>query len=317
MRKLIPVVLLLAVACRDKAPAPNLVTRATTPRLAPEMRLTAHGGQVFDLQNERGNVVLIFFGYTHCPDICPTTLADFAGVKRRLEGRADSVKFVFISVDPARDTPEKAMAYARNFDRSFIGLTGDSASLAQIQRGFRTASYIERDTSPDYLVAHSASVYIIGADGTVHETLRFGGGGVDQMLPVVKELLDKAVDPGPAAATVSDPWVRVQGDITAPSAGYLELANPGPTPVVVRGVTCEAVRMVTMHESKQDAGGLVRMVAVESLVVPAGGRVSMRPGGMHLMLMGLERALNVGESRACALQTSARDIAFRAPVRAP
>ena len=76
------------------------------------MHLTEYGGQVFDLQNQRGNVVLLFFGYTHCPDICATTLADFAGVRHRLGSRAGQVKFVFISVDPRRDTPSTTWRFS-------------------------------------------------------------------------------------------------------------------------------------------------------------------------------------------------------------
>ena len=141
--------------------------------MAPPLRLTMANGEVFDLAEQRGKkVVAIFFGYTHCPDFCPMTLADFASVKRRLRERADSVQFVFITVDPARDTPAIADRYAKGFDRSFIGLSGDSATLAGIQRGFSVASFIERDSvtgavPENYLVGHSALVFVVGKDGRI------------------------------------------------------------------------------------------------------------------------------------------------------
>ncbi len=302
--------LVLVAACKGREAAPAAAA-TPPPRLEPQVRLTAPGGQVFDLQNERGNVVLLFFGYTHCPDVCPTTLADFAGVRRRLGMRSDRVRFVFISVDPARDTPDRAQAYARSFDRTFIGLTGDSATLARIQRGFRVASYIEKDSTGEYSVAHSASVFIIGSDGTVQETLRFGGAGVDQLYPVVLEALNAPV---PAQLRVVDPWVRTQGDVQSMSAGYFSFENPGSTPVVVRGVSCAHISMVTMHESK-DEHGTMRMTPLDSIVVPAGGRIAMAPGGIHLMLMGLARPLNDGEHAECTVRTSSGELHLVAPVR--
>ena len=112
-----------------------------------------------------------------------------------------------------------------------------------------------------------------------------------------------------------DPWVRYQGDVTAMGAAYFTLQNPGTAPVVVRGVTCANVRLTTIHESIE-RGGTMRMIARDSLVVSAGGRIVMRPGGVHLMLMGLARPLNVGERVTCTVRTSAGDIPVDAPIRA-
>jgi len=136
---------------------------------APPLRLPMAGGGVFDLQAQRDTTVVLFFGYTHCPDVCPTTLADFAAVRRRLGSRAARVKFVFVTVDPARDDPARAMAWARGFDATFIGLSGDSSALAAIQRGFHVASMITRDSAHGLVVSHSTTVFVVGPHGLLRE----------------------------------------------------------------------------------------------------------------------------------------------------
>ena len=160
--------------------------------IAPPLRLTEASGQVFDLAEQRGKIVALFFGYTHCPDFCPTTMADFASVKRRLGTRADSVRFVFVTVDPKRDTPQRTEQYAHGFDRSFIGLSGDSAQLAEVQRGFHVASFIERDSTmpaADYAVGHSALVFLIDQTGHVANTILPGQGRADWLYNSIEQLL--------------------------------------------------------------------------------------------------------------------------------
>jgi protein SCO1/2 len=191
----IAVALVVLAGCRardsDQAGADS--SAAAQEPVAPPLRLTRANGEVFDLAEQRGRVVAIFFGYTHCPDFCPTTLADFASVKRRLRERGDSVTFVFITVDPARDTPAIADRYAKGFDRDFIGLSGDSATLADVQRGFRVASFIERDSvtgqvPEDYLVGHSALVFVVSKDGRI-ATLLPGDGRAEWLFNNLNEQL--------------------------------------------------------------------------------------------------------------------------------
>lgn len=153
------------------------------------LRLTRSDGRVFDLAQERGNVVLVFFGYTHCPDICPLTLSDFVGVRRRLGPRAERVRFVFVTVDPGRDSPERAMAYARQFDATFLGLSGDSTTLAVVQRSFHVASWIARDSAGNVLVAHSASVFVVGRDGRMARVIPHSEADVDRLYAAVNEAL--------------------------------------------------------------------------------------------------------------------------------
>jgi protein SCO1/2 len=162
---------------------------APGPRPKPTLRLARSDGGVFDLTAQRGTVVVVSFGYTHCPDLCPLTLANFAWVRRRLGASAAQVRFVFITVDPARDTPARTMTYARQFDSSFIGLSGDSASLAAAQQAFHVASWVTHDSAGGVLVVHSASVYVVGRDGSLARVLLHDEADVDRLYAAISRAL--------------------------------------------------------------------------------------------------------------------------------
>ncbi|MEX2182520.1 MAG: SCO family protein [Gemmatimonadaceae bacterium] len=133
---------------------------------APPLRLVAADSTRFDLAEHKGSIVLVYFGYTHCPDVCPTTLSDWAQARRALGDRAARVQFVFVSVDPERDTPELAQAYARQFDRAFVGLTGTEAQIDSMKAAWRIAAYPEGDTrTRAYSVAHPAYTFLVDRQG--------------------------------------------------------------------------------------------------------------------------------------------------------
>jgi protein SCO1 len=162
-------------ACDDMRPYNGLVYDSLEP--APALALGAPGGRTFDLAGERGKVVLVFFGYTRCPDVCPTTLADWAKVKRALGTRADRVRFVFVSVDPERDTPEATHRYAQRFDPAFVGLAGTPAQTEEVKRAWKVAAYpdvaMPGDTahggahgdSASHRVVHSPPVFVVDRQG--------------------------------------------------------------------------------------------------------------------------------------------------------
>ncbi len=146
------------------------------PKDVGDFTLTNQDGQPFRLSDLRGKVALFFFGYTHCPDICPTTLAEFKRVKALLGDDAGRVAFVFVSVDGERDTPERLTNYVRAFDPQFIGLTGDDAALRPIARDFgvfyQRVSYEE--SAADYLVDHTASTFVIDQQGRLRLVFPYG-----------------------------------------------------------------------------------------------------------------------------------------------
>jgi protein SCO1/2 len=138
------------------------------PRPAPDFTLPAHDGTAFRLSEQRGRVVALVFGYTFCPDVCPTTLAELQQVRSRLEPAAAArLRVAFITVDPERDDAARLRTYTQAFDRSFIGLTGTPSQLAAVHKsyGVIVKKHVTAGTSAAYLVDHSAFVYVIDGDG--------------------------------------------------------------------------------------------------------------------------------------------------------
>ena len=142
---------------------------------AADFQLTDQHGQPFRLSEQQGNVVLIFFGYTHCPDVCPVTLSEFKQIKQGLGDRADKVRFVFITVDPDRDTVEKMGAHLEKFDPAFIGLTGDRDDLEKVWDRYGVyQAKAESGSAAGYLVDHTARIYAIDTRGNWRLTYPFG-----------------------------------------------------------------------------------------------------------------------------------------------
>ncbi len=145
------------------------------PAPATDFELIDQNGQPFRLSEQRGDVVLIFFGYTNCPDVCPVTLSEYKRIKEELGEQAGRVRFVFITVDPERDTTERLKGYVESFDPSFIGLTGDSESLEQVFKAYGVY-YERRDvgSAAGYLVDHTARTYLIDPQGNWRLNYPFG-----------------------------------------------------------------------------------------------------------------------------------------------
>lgn len=142
---------------------------------AADFELTDQDGRPFRLSDQQGKVVLIFFGYTHCPDVCPITLSEYKQIKRQLGERAENVQFLFITVDPERDTPERLNAYVRNFDPDFIGLTGSQAELEAVWESYYVyQARVESGSAAGYLVDHTARVYAIDRQNNWRLTYPFG-----------------------------------------------------------------------------------------------------------------------------------------------
>ena len=134
---------------------------------APLVATRADGGR-WELAAEKGHFVLLYFGYTHCPDMCPATLADWARAKRALGKQAVAVHFVFVSVDPERDTPAAALAYARQFDSTFVGLAPTAAQFDAITQAWGIAAVKEpAGTDGNYGIAHPAQAFLVDREGRV------------------------------------------------------------------------------------------------------------------------------------------------------
>lgn len=144
-------------------PVPTQGTPVDPPRALADWTLTNYTGEPFQLSNLEGKMVLLFFGYTSCPDVCPTTLADLADVKKELADKGDELDVVFVSVDPERDVPERLERYVTGFDPAFFGVTGSDEELRSMGKEY--GLYFEHrnvtGTAAGYLVDHTAAIFLI------------------------------------------------------------------------------------------------------------------------------------------------------------
>ena len=142
--------------------------RDDPPRIGGPFTLTDGSGKTVTDQDLRGKFALIYFGYTYCPDVCPTALQDVAVALATLGPKADGLRPVFITVDPVRDTPPVIGAYVAAFSPRLIGLTGSAAQIASVERAYHVYSAVHR-TGPgkdDYSVDHSSVLYLMAPDGS-------------------------------------------------------------------------------------------------------------------------------------------------------
>jgi protein SCO1/2 len=160
---------------------------------AADFELTDQNGETFQLSEHIGEVVLIFFGYTNCPDVCPVTLSEFKQVKAQLGEKADRVQFVYITVDPERDTVERISEHLENFDPTFVGLTGDNSELDPVWKAYGVyAAKVDTGSAAGYLVDHTARVYAIDVNGNLRLTYPFETGS-DAIADDVLHLLGEEI----------------------------------------------------------------------------------------------------------------------------
>jgi protein SCO1/2 len=167
--------ILLLVACnKPEYPSPINAIDVSWQHPQADFHLLAASGKPANLSDYRGKVVVLFFGYTHCPEVCPTTLADLAHVMRLLGPDAKKVQVLFITLDPERDTPEVLSKFIPSFDSSFIGLYGDAQATAQAAKSFGVNYQKQYDKRGSYTIDHSDGTYLIGTDGKPLWLSRYG-----------------------------------------------------------------------------------------------------------------------------------------------
>jgi len=141
-------------------------TLPSAPSIGGPFALVDGAGHAVTDQTFRGKWMLIYFGYTHCPDACPTTLSDIGGALDKLTAAERArIKVFFITVDPARDTPAIVGDYARAFGPEFVGLTGSEAQLAPVEKSFRVYAQKHELKGGDYAMDHSSIIYLMAPDG--------------------------------------------------------------------------------------------------------------------------------------------------------
>jgi len=175
---------ILLAACDPDGPRFNNVD-VTGASYARDFRLTDFNGKPRALADFRGKVVVVFFGYTQCPDVCPTTLTDMAEVKKRLGPDGDKLQVIFVTLDPDRDTPQVLSQYVPAFDPAFIGLYGTRDETAAVAKEFKVFyQKVPGKTATSYTLDHTAGSYVFDREGRLRLFLRHAG-AVD---PIVEDL---------------------------------------------------------------------------------------------------------------------------------
>lgn len=169
--------LFLLAGCKPAAPPEPtfLATDITGAAFARDFALTDHNGRARTLADFRGQVVAIFFGYTHCPDVCPTTLTDFAAALQQLGDQGERVQVLFVTVDPERDTPELLREFVPAFNPRFLGMYGDADTLRALAKEYKVVYEKNSVRGPDdYLIDHSAGTYVYDMQGRLRLLVPYG-----------------------------------------------------------------------------------------------------------------------------------------------
>lgn len=167
---------LALAACSPEKPKFNSID-VTGADYAKGFTLTDHNGQSRSLSDFKGKAVVLFFGYTQCPDVCPTSMAELAEIKRLLASDGDKLQGVFVTVDPARDTTELLKAYMTNFDPSFVAFTPTSEQLSVVAKDYKIYyKRVEGQTPTSYSMDHSAGSYVYDTQGRLRLYSRYGMG---------------------------------------------------------------------------------------------------------------------------------------------
>ncbi len=173
---LITLLILAVTACKPSAQQSQFsATDISGADFAQALNLTDHTGAPRALADFKGKVVALFFGYTHCPDVCPTTMADLKQAMKLLGAQSDDVQVLFVTLDPERDTREVLAQYVPSFDPRFIGLYGTKDEIAKVTDDFKIfASRVQNSGRSGYTIDHSAGVYLYDKTGKIRLYVAYG-----------------------------------------------------------------------------------------------------------------------------------------------
>jgi protein SCO1 len=175
MKKWLAIVLLSVLTTLTACSKPLVGTDITGADFAKDLSLTDHTGKRRSLGDFKGKVIALFFGYTHCPDVCPTTMLDLKTTMKILGKDADDVQVLFMTLDPARDTQEVLAKFVPSFDARFIGLRGSLQETVETMANFKVFySKVPGKSQNDYLIDHSAGMYLFDQAGKVRVYIPYG-----------------------------------------------------------------------------------------------------------------------------------------------
>jgi protein SCO1/2 len=261
------------------------------------------------LEDLRGRIAVLFFGYTSCPDDCPLTLDHLARTLEALGDASSRVRVVMITVDPERDSPAEMQRYVSSFHPDFLGLSGGPRVLQEVAEAYgiyhEPASASATGAGEERRMEHSTTATVVGPEGRIRLLWPFGL-TPEEMAGDLRELLAGsgagAGGGGPSGPRLSleDPWARPMAlpeegpggerAFEVNSAAYMRIRNDGDGGDVLLAASTPAARAVELHRTRME-DGVMRMRQVDSISLPGGRVTSLEPGGLHMMLLGLTRSL--------------------------
>lgn len=270
---------------------------ANPPQPASNISLKDETGNPFSLQELRGQWILLTYGYTSCPDVCPLTLSNLRDTKLQLGAEADRVRVVFVSIDPKRDTPAVLNTYVSHFGSDFKGLTGSKEAIDVAAKAYNVRYEIKPAVpGPGYLVSHTAFVYLIDPQFRLRVTYPFGVQPQDIASDIAYLMGQEtiAAENSDTALPVNDAWLRAPLTPNGDTAAYMVIQNTNNTDDQLVSVTSDIAKTIELHETMQ-MNGMMEMDPRNALTVPANGQLELKPGGAHMMLLGVTRSLRVGD----------------------
>lgn len=312
---------------RPRLPAVTVADRPLPP--GGDFTLASQAGR-FDLAAVRGRPVVLAFGYTACPDVCPTTLTTVAAALRALAPAvAAEVVPVFVSIDPGRDTVEQLARYVAFFHPALIGAVGTPAEIAAVATRY-DVTYARVGAGPGYSLDHSAELHVLDRAGRPAARLphdvapevlaaalaRVAGAATSPpTTPVVAASGPPLAAAADQAVVVEDAYVRLVPAASPNTAAFMRLRNPTAAARAVVGGASPAARTVELHTHLHE-DGVMRMRRVERIDVAAGGTTELAPGGLHVMMFDLVRPLVDGETVELELELDdGQRVRVAAPVR--
>ena len=183
--------ILVLSGCGGQADKPAFkLTDVTGASFGKSLELSDHNGQRRTLADFKGKVIALFFGFTHCPDVCPTTLVEMAAVMKELGADADRLQVLFVTIDPERDTADVLKRYVPAFHPSFLGLTGNAEEIARAAKEFKIYYQRQNLASGSYTMDHSAGTYILDSEGRLRLFAQYGA-GAPALLHDIRQLLKR------------------------------------------------------------------------------------------------------------------------------
>ena len=260
-----------------------------SPPRASDFTLTAHTGKPVHLRDFHGKLVLLYFGYTYCPGICPTTLAEVAQVLHTLGPQeADKIQLLMISVDPERDTQDRLAEYLTHFHPTFLGLTGTPGEIAKTAASYGVFyKKYEEPKANSYLVDHTSMVIVVDDKSVVRLLFPFGTPTQAMADDLVALLHGTVSASGGSQIQVDNVWGRALPKVVPAGEFYMVIRNRGNHADRLVGGRSPACGMTELFEGYQTPLGAMGMRPVSGgfIEVPPMGLVELKAGGLHIMCM--------------------------------